>query len=683
MSLRVWMVVSVLLLGSAAGVAPADETPAADVAGFKKVVGPLLAKYCADCHGASEPEAGLSLHKINGDLIAGPDTAKWQKIADRLAFGEMPPPGEPRPDAGELARVNNWLRAELRKAGKTSAAEKLLHPGYGNYVPHEALFSRDAPAVAASEPRLWRMNPHVYTIVAEALTKRSDFAQPFAFEGGEGIRDFAALYSVDEPTTDLVLRNALEIARSQMRYTVDKDGKLTPMFRSLGEAVAIIDPKSERPTREEFEKLIRRQFDLVLQRSPSDDELARLTDFAERTMADAGAQHAVQTTLATVLLTPEAVFRLELGEGTPDEHGRVMLAPREIAYALSYALTDRRPDGNLLRAAADGKLATRDDVRRDVERMLADEKLEKPRIMRFFREYFGYGAAIDVFKDQKEFEEHDARILVGDTDQLVEQILAEDRNVLEELLTTNKSFVNWSVDRKAGPRPANEKRRVQYSYSLPEGWRWTKEQPIALPRGERAGILTQPSWLVAHSLNTENHAIRRGKWVRERLLGGTVPELPITVDAQLPEDPTRTLRERMSVTEEKYCWQCHQKMNPLGLPFETYDHFGRFRTEELGRPVDATGAVAIGVKEVDGDVTSAVEMIHRLAKSDRVRQVFVRHAFRYWMGRNETPSDAPTLIAADEAYQQSGGSMRALITSLLTSDSFLYRMANTVVTLKQ
>ena len=66
-------------------------------------------------------------------------------------------------------------------------------------------------------------------------------------------------------------------------------------------------------------------------------------------------------------------------------------------------------------------------------------------------------------------------------------------------------------------------------------------------------------------------------------------------------------------------------------------------------------------------------MIHKLAGSERVRQVFVRHAFRYWMGRNETLADAPVLLAADRAYAKGGGSMRALLLSLLSSDAFLYR----------
>jgi hypothetical protein len=169
------------------------------------------------------------------------------------------------------------------------------------------------------------------------------------------------------------------------------------------------------------------------------------------------------------------------------------------------------------------------------------------------------------------------------------------------------------------------------------------------------------------------------------------------VDAQLPDKPEQTLRQRMEINKQEYCWQCHQKMNPLGLAFETYDYLGRYRTTEAvvdpkappkpnpkkGEPpiltyrevpVDATGLVEhSGDKKLDGEVKNAVKMIKKLADSPRVRQVFVRHAFRYWMGRNETLADAPTLLAADKAYVESGGSMKALITALLTSDSFLYR----------
>ena len=66
-------------------------------------------------------------------------------------------------------------------------------------------------------------------------------------------------------------------------------------------------------------------------------------------------------------------------------------------------------------------------------------------------------------------------------------------------------------------------------------------------------------------------------------------------------------------------------------------------------------------------------MIGRIANSDLARQSFIRHVFRYWMGRNEVLRDSKTLIEMDRVYVESNGSFKELLVSLLTSDSFLYR----------
>ena len=126
-----------------------------------------------------------------------------------------------------------------------------------------------------------------------------------------------------------------------------------------------------------------------------------------------------------------------------------------------------------------------------------------------------------------------------------------------------------------------------------------------------------------------------------------------------------------------------------------YDDFGRFRTQESlehpdnviakptvkngahtykTKPVDATGSITgTGDPKIDGDVSNALEMIDRLAKSKRARQSIIRHAFRFFMGRNELLSDSQTLIDAERAYLNSNGSFKAVVISLLTSDSFIYR----------
>ncbi len=96
------------------------------------------------------------------------------------------------------------------------------------------------------------------------------------------------------------------------------------------------------------------------------------------------------------------------------------------------------------------------------------------------------------------------------------------------------------------------------------------ERVLAMaPEGQRLGLLTYPSWLVSHSDATDNHAIRRGKWIREHLLGGGIPDVPITVNAMLPDEPKSTLRQRMRVTQESYCWNCPtRKWTRWGCPLK-------------------------------------------------------------------------------------------------------------------
>ena len=55
-----------------------------------------------------------------------------------------------------------------------------------------------------------------------------------------------------------------------------------------------------------------------------------------------------------------------------------------------------------------------------------------------------------------------------------------------------------------------------------------------------------------------------------------------------------------------------------------------YRSEELNHPVDASGEIMdSGEVELDGPVKNAMEMINKLDGSERVQQVFVRHAFRF------------------------------------------------------
>ncbi|MFN5001456.1 MAG: DUF1588 domain-containing protein [Akkermansiaceae bacterium] len=565
-------------------------------------------------------------------------------------------------------------------------------------------------------------------------------------------------------------------------------------------------PPSEQQLRELMDQLCARILERPLKESEATEYVALAKSYTEKL----GKLKAIQKIIQTFILTTEFSYRQEFGTGTPDEHDRKMLSPRDASYAIAYALTDHSPDDQLVAAANSGKLNTRDDYKREVLRILnqrdknyiidniiegynyGDNTTDLPiRKLRFFREFFGYPSAMAVFKDEKRFgsdriSDATAR-LVNEADRLVEHILKNDKNVFEELLTTDKFYLyhdgnnermqaesdrlkkiyNYFKDkdwknfkkedivkhadflrevkmRSVDPDKLDSRNRQGdtlklfklsmesitarldkgqkdappfdlyrgYGYDIMpaynvakfydislDRWNWSPIQPAHLPN--RKGILTHPSWLIANAKNTETDPIHRGKWVREKLLAGIVPEIPISVDAVIPEDHNRTLRDRLAgATETKYCWRCHEYMNPLGYIFEAYDDFGRFRVNESLEypdqlikknpdkgtllsdtrdiyktlPVNSAGYLkGTGDEKLDGEIKDALDLAERLAKSTRVRQSFIRHTFRYFMGRNEYLSDSKTLIDAEQAYVNSNGSFDAVVVSLLTSDSFIYR----------
>lgn len=576
-----------------------------------------------------------------------------------------------------------------------------------------------------------------------------------------GLQDYPVMYEVTSDEMQLLVTGAKAVLKHMIVGSVDvpdymwRDPEKYTLSRSStkivdGKTVSFADRESTHlyikgyqrkyspfmdimetgklPTQAQLEKLVTFLFHALTGRNPRVEELKKQISFIQNEVKVLGKVEGLIVGCAPIFLHPEALYRYEFGSGAPDPYGRVMLAGDELANSIAGALTYMSPDPQLQAALKGGKLKSRADVLREVTRIMDDGSIRKPRILRFFQEYFDYHRAPSICKDTNSLKavgvqttgnQYNLQMnyLVSETDRLIEYILEADRKVLYELLTTNECVarVRPTVIEENAFNTYNDAKSISYykntitkykkgtarkkgrtkigiedierpifireywvstSVTGPSPW-----EMLTFPATERCGILTQPSWLIAHSDAMENHAVFRGRWIRERLLGGGVPEVPITVDAVLPDEPKETLRHRMRVTQAKECWRCHQKMDPLGLPFEMFNHVGKFRkikdgkqVDENGNPVDASGEIiASGDQELDGKVKDAFELIHRLANSEYVEQVFVRHAFRYWMGRNESINDAPTLKAAHKAYQDNGGSMKALIISLLTSDSFLYR----------
>ena len=649
----------------------ADENAFAEnMAAFKDQVFPALKQHCVECHGEKKQKGDLNLLTLDPDMKLSGSAARWAAVREALEMGDMPPEDKPRPSVEMQASILDWIRQEMKRGRRTFARRhQVVH---GNEMPHAKLFDPTFEVALKNPPRIRQIRPEMYQSFRGQVAKGFEglIGNPFS-PGNQFVFRDMGMPIIDEPTTAQLFRNAVTIVERQTGHTIE-NGKLTPMVHSRKEFLEFIDPA--KPLGEaDMARAVDLQFQRVLSRRPSEEERIRFVALMQQNVKDAGRTIGVRYALAAVFLLPEAVFRWEVG-GKPDDHGRSRLTPPEIASALAFALGDQQPPENLVKAAQTSQLDTEAGVISAVENLLSEKRFKPTRLLGFFREFFLYDRADEVFKEPKDFSAHKARVLISDTDNLVRWVLKQDEHVLKTLLTTDYTFVNTRYDEQKQTVTVYEsKGDVHLSYSLPPDWKWTAEQPIRM-QGIRAGILTQPAWLVAWSQSDDNHAILRGKFVRERLLGNVVPDLPITVDAQLPQEET-TLRHRMRVTEETYCWKCHVLMNDVGYPFENYDHFGRWRSKERDEPVNATGLIAeTGDPELDGTrVTNALAYARILGESKRVEQVFIRHAFRYFLGRNENLGDARTLRNAQAAYRDNNGSFQALLISLLSSDSFLYR----------
>ena len=613
----------------------------------------FLKTYCLQCHGMDEAEGEVRLDNLTLNIKNAHDAKLWYRVLESLQFNEMPFVGaDAFPTRGESRQAETWIATALAQHG-LQPEDKSAAEGYGNLVPHELLFSSSERNRSVDVgARIWRVSPETLRSKLSAASRFNFTTNPFDFDKPLGnFTDFKGKYPLNEIMAEQVTELAITAAENQT-----KDGVAEKTIAGhIGRGAT---------KREAIERMLIQQYQNVLRRTPSDEELSKLLALLDRIDKQLGEPYGLQAAYASIILKPETIFRFEGASAKPDANGLIQLSSRELAHALAYAITDRPPERELLATFESSNSSISETLQVQAELLIQDNRYAPQRLLQFFQEYFDYEKANDIFKDKIPKHMHWAPGLVHDLDVLIQHVLEKDEQVLHTLLTTSDMYVLFYSHKERGN---------QLTFNLPPDFKKTT-RPVSFPKDQRMGVLTHPAWLIAHSSNFDNDPIRRGHWIRYKLLGGMIPDIPITVDAKLPDEPTWTLRQRMHVTRVSECYKCHSKMNPLGLPFEQFDHYGRYRFDELERPVETSGGVLnSGVAKLDGEVKTPFELIERLANSEHVEQVFVRHVFRFFLGRNETLGDAKTLQDAYRAYVDSNGSMKSLVISLLSSDSFIYR----------
>ena len=81
---------------------------------FRNAVVPILTKYCAGCHGATKPKAGLNLASFKDEASARSNRKAWERVKEYVEGGLMPPEDRPQPGREEVATLMGWVKSALK-----------------------------------------------------------------------------------------------------------------------------------------------------------------------------------------------------------------------------------------------------------------------------------------------------------------------------------------------------------------------------------------------------------------------------------------------------------------------------------------------------------------------------------------------------------------------------------------
>jgi hypothetical protein len=363
--------------------------------------------------------------------------------------------------------------------------------------------------------------------------------------------------------------------------------------------------------------------------------------------------------LASMLVSPAFVFRVETTEADPQFPGRVRLDAYSLATRISFLLWDSPPDEQLLDAAASGALRTRDGLEQQVNRLMASPRLEQG-TRAFFSDMLAYDLFNGLTKDASLFPIFNPRL----RDDAKEQSL---RTIVDHLLTRNRDYRDLFTT-----RDTFLSRSLGALYGVPvdarafSGW-----MPYTFPADSpHAGLLTLPAFLMLDA----NHEGRssptiRGKTVRENFLCQEVPMPPANVNfsiVQNTNDPVhKTARSRLTAHQDNpACAGCHKITDPIGLAMENYDPVGQYRAKENGEVIDASGQFD---RKSYRDALELTGLIH---DSPSAPSCVAQRIFEYGTGRQVAPGEEKWFEYFNRSFAADGYHYPALLRRLATSQAF-------------
>jgi mono/diheme cytochrome c family protein len=362
-------------------------------------------------------------------------------------------------------------------------------------------------------------------------------------------------------------------------------------------------------------------------REVTDADLAGLMAFYEQGRREAGFERGIELALRGVLVSPKFVFRAERTPAQPPSGQAYRISDTELASRLSFFLWSSIPDDELLDAAASGRLRQPAVLERQVRRMLADARAQAL-VGNFAAQWLHFRNLRSTTPDKNLYPDFDDNLRQGferELELFVGSIMQEDRNVLD-LMTADHTFVN---------------ERLARHYGIPHVY-GSRFRRVTVEQDARKGLLGKGGILLVTSHADRTSPVVRGKWILENLIGTPPPPAPAEVPAFPEDDPKapQTVRARMERHRASpACASCHKVMDPLGLALENFDAVGKWREQEAGVKIDASGLLADGT-QVDGVVAMRKAL---LARPEVLAGTFTEKLLTYALGRGLEHYDMPAV----------------------------------------
>lgn len=391
----------------------------------------------------------------------------------------------------------------------------------------------------------------------------------------------------------------------------------------------------------------------AFRRPVSAAELKPYLDLARKYLAEnkdfwAAAHYGVRA----ILTSPRFLYLTESDPGKGPE----ALDAYELASRLSYFLWSSMPDEQLRKAASSGKILEPAELRSQVDRML-----KNPKSQALANNFVGQWLHLrklgemppDPEKNKAYYADNLEQAMREETRHFFNHLLTENRNLLE-FVDSDYTFLNGALARHYGIPGVNGERFDKVSL---------------LPEHNRGGLLGHGSILTATSNGVETQPVVRGVWILENLLGS--PPSPPPPDVDPIEPDTRgvsTMRELMEKHRNNpTCFECHRKIDPLGLSMEHYDHVGAWRDRYAKRlPIDGSGKMPDGTS-IDGP-PGIKEYLK--ARPDQFTRCLTEKLFIYALGRRLSFTDRDDVDRIVNLMPKLDYGLRELIIQVVASEPF-------------